>query len=91
MNGPEHYRRAEALLDSCQLPGRPDIDDLGRVVESYPSTEIPDTEPENTIGNALLAAQVHATLALAAATAVPTVVRYLGDEYSGSEWTGILR
>lgn len=68
MNGPEHYRRAEALLDSCQAGT--DRDDEGRVVEGYPSTErlLPEDEPENTIGNALLAAHVHATLALAAAT-----------------------
>jgi hypothetical protein len=63
MNGPEHYRRAELLLESCQTGTEPDG------TEFYPSTErLEDDDPDvNTIGNALLAAHVHATLALAAA------------------------
>lgn len=65
MTGPEHYRAAEALLLSCQLP----IDD-GEEAELYPALE-DDGEGgrvHSTV-NALAAAQVHATLALVAAQA----------------------
>jgi hypothetical protein len=65
MSGPEHYRQAELLLESCHYT----VDSDG--TEMYPATEEVDPETGdrvNTIGNALAAAQVHATLALAAAT-----------------------
>ncbi|HEV2780388.1 MAG TPA: hypothetical protein VGX25_13445 [Actinophytocola sp.] len=61
MTGPEHYRLAEALLTSCQLSS-----DLPEDVEYYPAKE----DGVDTCANALAAAQVHATLALAAATAL---------------------
>lgn len=69
MNGPEHYRRAEALLDSCQVATLLDIDDEGRAVEHYPVTEwdVDGEREEDTVSASLAAAQVHATLALAAA------------------------
>lgn len=55
MTGPEHYRRAEYLIASAWRKGGPDGDDYIR------------TDGQR---DALLAtAQVHATLALAAATA----------------------
>ena len=60
MNGPDHYREAEQLLNSCQLPG---FGPGG--AEQYPAHE----DGVNSIGNALAAAQVHATLAVAAAHA----------------------
>lgn len=63
MTGPEHYREAEKLLESCQVPPK---DDQFEVYPPYPAAE----EDLNTVGNALRAAQVHATLALAAATAL---------------------
>jgi hypothetical protein len=68
VNGPEHYRRAEALLESCQLAADADAD--GSITEIYPAVEDAgdDERPVNTVGNALLAAHVHATLAHAAAT-----------------------
>lgn len=72
MNGPEHYRRAEALLVSCQDPSIQDLDDDGRVVEFYPERDLfapGDPKHEHDPANALLAAQVHAALALAAAVA----------------------
>lgn len=50
MTGPEHYREAEALLDSVESRG------FG-------------PEPDHIQAAWLAAAQVHATLALAAATA----------------------
>jgi hypothetical protein len=77
MNGPEHYRRAEALLESCRIPGSDDYDpDLG-VVESYtPSLDDigtgEDPEVVDYSRNALMAAGVHATLAVAAAQAQQT-------------------
>lgn len=66
-SGPEHYRRAEALLASCQVTT--DRDEDGTVVEIYPSYEYDDVSGRdvNTTGNALLAAQVHAELAKTAA------------------------
>jgi hypothetical protein len=64
VNGPEHYRAAELLLASCQL-GRPDADGT----EYYAAgDDPPGSGGPNTLGNALTAAQVHATLAFAAAT-----------------------
>lgn len=44
----------------------------------------------NTLGNALAAAQVHATLALAAATAEPYVADYTGSS-AGREWAAVLK
>ncbi|MGL5911572.1 MAG: hypothetical protein ACRCZP_16350 [Phycicoccus sp.] len=58
MTGAEHYRQAELLLVSCQT-GRPDAEG-----EQYPARE----DDVDAVGHALTAAQVHATLALAAAT-----------------------
>ncbi|WP_367128281.1 hypothetical protein [Saccharothrix sp. HUAS TT1] len=59
--GPEHYQAAEKLLASCQLQAPGD-----RNAETYPERE----DGVDSIGNALKAARVHATLALAAATAM---------------------
>lgn len=63
MTGPEHYREAEKLLRSCQIDRATD-----REAATYPAVE----DGVNSIGNALAAAQVHATLALAAALLYPT-------------------
>lgn len=59
MTGPEHYREAERLLLSCQV-----LPATASEAATYPQHE----DGINTISNALIAAQVHATLALAAAT-----------------------
>lgn len=74
-SGSEHYRRAEVLLESCQL-GEPDYDPDGTPVEGYGTAQIVDPlarDPREEVvddsRNALMAAQTHATLALAAATA----------------------
>lgn len=64
MNGPEHYLAAELLLASCQLGDR-DADGT----EYYAAgDDPPGSGGANTLGNALTAAHVHATLALTAAT-----------------------
>lgn len=71
MNGPEHYRDAEYLLNKMPVEG-----------------VSPDTGLDR--AETLAAAQVHATLALAAATAWPAVHDWLGEEdRSGHGWTGI--
>lgn len=66
MNGPDHYRAAEVLLDTsrqmaltnAQRFGAGNADDVTAVgIQMWRAT--------------LAAAQVHATLALAAATAIP--------------------
>jgi hypothetical protein len=64
VNGPEHYREAERLLQSADE-------------ENFDSPE------ERGL---LAAAQVHATLALAAATTLPTIVRQMGDRQEVTEW-----
>lgn len=72
MTGPEHFRRAEAILDSCQVVASSDVDDDDRVVEHYPETfdgTRDDVDPllrEYDPSNALRAAKVHALLSLAA-------------------------
>lgn len=78
MTGPEHYREAERLLLSCQLIGADDHDPA-----TYPAIE----DGVDSDSNGLRAAQVHATLALAAATAMPTVSHYMGivDPNSGGD------
>ncbi len=59
MTGAEHYRLAEQLLKSCQVIEGDKCD-----AAVYPAQE----DGVNAVGNGLAAAQVHATLALAAAT-----------------------
>lgn len=71
MNGPQHYREAEKILDLAEESHL----DYGN--EWY--------------ANAVGAAQVHATLALAAATAAPAVKDWLGDESRlGRDWTEVI-
>lgn len=55
MNAEEHYEAAERLLLSCQMP------DTDGEAEQYPARE----DGVDSVGHALAAAQVHATLALA--------------------------
>lgn len=65
MGGPEHYRRAEALLDQAH-------------------------GADNSEGYAdylVAKAQVHATLALAAATAQPIVDRYVESDDDSRAWS----
>ena len=54
--GPEHYRRAEQLVESITRRGKGDLEDPIVVSDDQPGT--------------IAAAQVHAVLALAAATAL---------------------
>jgi hypothetical protein len=61
MTGPEHYREAESLLAGRHFPADPDTGDSAY---TYPPT-----------AEDIAAAQVHATLALAAATALSEPTR----------------
>lgn len=63
MNGPEHYAAAEELLTSCQLV------QLEEGPEIYPPVGPGHEDDLDTCRNALMAAQVHATLAHTAALA----------------------
>jgi hypothetical protein len=62
MDGASHYREAERLLLDCQLVPGDDGDPAVYPIESE----------RDSVANPLAAAQVHATLALAAATALRT-------------------
>ena len=54
-------------------------------------TESPDASPETHlfVGRILAAAQVHATLALAAATAYPALTDYDGAVDTATAWAGV--
>ena len=71
MNGPEHYREAERLLETAAL----DFDSQKRWVR-------------RAAAHALAASQVHATLALVAATVDQTAARGPGD--FSEEWSGVV-
>ena len=79
MNGPEltgpgHYRESERLLASTQGS----------------DGEVASDDVTLAISNTLAAAQVHATLALAAATAYPAVRDYYGEDTDTSRgWAGV--
>lgn len=71
MNGPEHYREAERILDHAEESA------MEQSPEWY--------------ANSVRAAQVHATLALAAATAYPAARDYYGDESNAMhDWAGVV-
>lgn len=77
MNGPEHFREAERLLVDCQLAAGDDDPP-----EVYPAFEDGGV---NSIGNALAAAQVHATLAQAAAIIdAPSAVPWVMDQWAAA-------
>ena len=74
MTGPGHYRESERLLASTQDSGG----------------EVASDDVTLAISNTLAAAQVHATLALAAATAYPAVREYWGgDTGTAREWSEV--
>lgn len=81
MTGPEHYREAERLLDAAtSAPERV------HAAKPHASGEVVLTM----IGNLLAEAQVHATLALAAATSYQAERDYLGDESTSARaWTAV--
>lgn len=79
MTGPEHYREAERLLEAAKADWR-----------DASSDHVAAALAESRVLVALTAAQVHAKLALAAATAIPAVVAYYGDDQNTTrEWAGV--
>lgn len=103
MNGPEHYREAERLLELAanigpvlNLPAKMSQADADRIRRGFSAAV---DQPVTVLGGeirvdmsgVLVAAQVHATLALAAATAADQATQYDGDE-SGARsrgWAGV--
>lgn len=76
MTGPEHYREAERLI------GR--LDRISEWVQ-----ELTAEQAAASIANVTSRAQVHATLALAAATALETAGVYISADTSASWSTAI--
>lgn len=74
MNGAAHYREAERLLSQAAS-----VPELPGQIEDWLAYRESD----------LAAAQVHATLALAAATAYPAIRDYCGDDTTEPrDWAG---
>lgn len=73
--GAEHYREAERLLArAVDLPGEV-AEAWGRRIAMDPrAIDLPPTDPAPEVAAMVAGAQVHATLALAAATATAMVV-----------------
>lgn len=86
MNGAEHYREAERLLELSQYPARvitgiaPTEAAADEIRGHFGVGTVVLAEPLEYHDQTLAAAQVHATLALAAATAYPAIVSHCGDE-----------
>ena len=82
MNGPEHYREAERLLDIAQS----EMERYG-----YTSDQQEEAYHLQQATWAQQRAQVHATLALAAATAAQQATAYDGDEHGTRSrgWAGV--
>lgn len=80
MNGPDHYREAERLLLDCQLTPAENGD---------PAVYPRETERDS-VANPLAAAQVHATLALAAATAMRTGSDYYDASDDVEAWAEVI-
>lgn len=76
MNGSKHYIEAERLLSDASF-----VDRHGHPVSRQGNLLQPGEHA------ALIArAQIHATLALAAATALPTVAHFAGDNTEVTAW-----
>jgi len=84
MTGPEHYREAERLLNRCRRNATTWDRQQRQIVETDDVTYAAEDGSDD-----LIAAQVHATLALAAATAYPAIKDYTGDElgHESRDWT----
>lgn len=75
MNGAEHYARAEEILN--QIASKDYLDKLKSLTSASAMASIQ-------VGMA--SAQVHATLALAAATALTSTHHYVGDSREITAW-----
>lgn len=84
MNGPQHYTEAERLLGSASEMRKfvGDSAESGSIMTMATVAVMGDV-----VTSILSQAQVHATLALTAATAYAAIEDYLGDEATdGREW-----
>ena len=97
MTGPEHYREAERLLELAQYPQRyitgmaePTTEVLDEIKDQMGASTVVFSDPVEVHDLTLAAAQVHATLALAAATVLPQVTA--GNMPGGAEheWTQVI-
>ncbi|WP_161962360.1 hypothetical protein [Nocardioides speluncae] len=83
MNGPEHYREAERLLALA-------VAELDQFKAGVPHPTDVSRACSQRAAAVAAVADVHATLALAAATAYPAVKDYCGDESNDSRnWAGV--
>lgn len=83
MTGPEHYRTAEILIEAAR--------DLGlNAAEVAKSLGNPDADIIKAIAQVLAEAQVHATLALAAATAQNIERNNARANVAADTWTEVL-
>lgn len=81
MNGIEHYQEAERLLDKVQ--------NAEKLLASVPADQVKHIP--TAIPILIAAAQAHATLALAAATALRTTHHYVGDSQEVTDWGRIVQ
>ncbi|GAA2361052.1 hypothetical protein Cme02nite_38590 [Catellatospora methionotrophica] len=94
MNGAEHYLEAERLtalaMDSFTDPeGGYDDSDGDPSAKELATRAYVHTEARGDASVYLAAAQIHATLALAAATALNSTHHYVGDSREITEWARI--
>lgn len=82
MNGAHHYQQAEALLSGVAATAANGMD------EGFNTLANPEArEAANTL---IALAQVHATLAAAAAAAWPAEVHYCAGREPGRSWARVL-
>lgn len=96
MNGDMHYREAERLtalaMDSFNNPeGGYDDSDGDPSAEELAIRSSILAEARRDAHVYLAAAQIHATLALAGATALATTSRYIGDSHEITYWGQIVQ
>lgn len=81
MNGPDHYRDAERLAENA-------AEWLDGDTPGMTGFSVQECRTRGTLN--LAAAQVHATLALAAATALQAALPLVGDDQQVTEWCGAI-
>lgn len=87
MSGPEHYREAERLLERHTKA----LDQVKQMVTASSSSPEVAAAAVAVANSLVTCAQVHATLALAAATAYDAARDYTGDEDGSLSrgWAGV--
>jgi hypothetical protein len=77
VNGPGHYAEAERLM-ACAMQGAADL--VAEAEKQPGDIDMLLSSGQRNIANFIGLANVHATLALAAATAQSTIDRLIGDD-----------